>query len=325
MELDLLCLLVLAGFTAVGAIRGTLRSGVRVGCWVFGYIGALVFSPNVAPYLTRYTGLAAPFSFVAAGAGILILVWVLGALVIRGVEQRFGTETHREGMDGVGGALFGLVQGGLMVLLLGWLTLWMQAAERVGASLPFSPPSASFIAHVSGEVMGKGAELAFGADDPGARVATQLAANPAAMVERVKTLAENPRIVALQRDPVFWRHVQRDALDTALNRASFLGIAYDDTLRQELAEVGLVDRSAALDPRLFRNDVEETLAEIAPKVRSLAGSQELRAVSEDYAVQAALEAGDTVALLRNPRVQELIGRILASDARNGAAAETRSF
>jgi hypothetical protein len=145
------------------------------------------------------------------------------------------------------------------------------------------------------------------------------------MVERVKTLAENPRIVALQRDPVFWRHVQRDALDAALNRASFLGIAYDDTLRQELAEVGLVDRSAALDPRLFRNDVEETLAEIAPKVRSLAGSQELRAVSEDYAVQAALEAGDTVALLRNPRVQELIGRILASDARNGAAAETRSF
>jgi uncharacterized membrane protein required for colicin V production len=325
MELDLLCLLVLAVFAALGAIRGTLRSGVRVGCWVFGYIAAVVFAPDVAPLLTRYAGLTSPFSFVAAGAGILILVWVLGAFVVRGVERRFGAEGHREGMDGVGGALFGLVQGGLVVLLLGWLTLWLQAAERVGASLPFSPPSASFVAHVSGKVMGKGAELALGAHEPAARMAARFAADPATTVDRVRSLAANPRIVALQRDPTFWRDVNRNALDNALNRPSFLGIAYDDSLRHELAEVGLVDRGAALDPRLFRNDVEDTLEEIAPKVRRLANSHELRAVSEDYAVRAALEAGDTVALLQNPRVQELIGRVLASDTPPGAAAENRGY
>jgi uncharacterized membrane protein required for colicin V production len=332
MELDLLCLLVLAVFAALGAIRGTLRSGVRVGCWVFGYIGAVVFAPDVAPLLTRYAGLTSPFSFIAAGVGILILIWVLGAFVVRGVEKRFGAEGHREGMDGVGGALFGLVQGGLVVLLLGWLTLWLQAAERVGASLPFSPPSASFVAHVSGKVMGKGAELALGADEPAARVATRFAADPASTVDRVRSLAENPRIVALQRDPAFWSDVNRNALDNArnaldnaLNRPSFLGIAYDDSLRHELAEVGLVGRGAALDARLFRNDVEDTLEEIAPKVRRLANSHELRAVSEDYAVRAALEAGDTVALLQNPRVQELIGRVLASETPPGAAAETRGY
>ena len=227
------------------------------------------------------------------------------------------------------GALFGLVQGALVVLLLGWLTLWLQAAERVGASLPFSlpfsPPYASYVAHVSGKVMGKGAELALGADEPAARVATRFAADPASTVDRVRALADNPRIVALQRDPGFWRDVNRDALDTALNRPSFLGIAYDESLRHDLAEVGLVDQSAALDPRLFRNDVEDTLEEIAPKVRQLANSHELRAVSEDHTVQAALEAGDTVALLQNPRVQELIGRVLASETPPAAPAETPGY
>jgi uncharacterized membrane protein required for colicin V production len=324
MELDLLSLLVLALFAALGAIRGTLRSGVRVACWVFGYIAAVVFAPDVAPLLTRYAGITAPFSFVAAGAGILILVWVVGAGVIRGAEKRFGTELHREGMDGVGGAMFGLVQGGLVVLLLGWLTLWLQAAERMGISVPVAPPSASYIAHVSGEVMGKGTELALGADDPAARVVARLAGDPADTVRRVRSLAANPRILALQRDQVFWSHVQRDALDTALNRASFLGIAYDETLRHELAEIGLVDRSAAVDPRLFRNDIEETLAEVAPKARQLAYSEEFQAVREDYAVRAALEAGDSVALLRNPRVQQLIGRVLTADTPY-AAAEPLSF
>jgi uncharacterized membrane protein required for colicin V production len=312
-ELDLLALVILGSFAGLGAIRGTLRSGVRLGCWIVGYAAAFLGAPTLAPLVSGVTGLQAPLSHAAAGAAILLGIGLLGAVLIRVLERVFETEHHRAGMDGMGGAAFGVAQGALLVLLLGWLALWVQAADEVGAELPFSPPSKSLTANVAGSVFGSVAGLAVGEDGPGGRFAVRLAGDPAAPLGRVRSLTQNPRIVGLQKDPVYCRHVRHDAFDEALNQGSFLGIAHDGTLRHELAELGLVGEAAATDPRLFRNDVHQTLTEVSPKVRRLAESEELRALAEDPEVQSALQRGDTLALLRDPRVQEFIGRVLASE------------
>jgi hypothetical protein len=216
-------------------------------------------------------------------------------------------------MDGAGGAFFGLIQGALVALLLGWLGLWLEAAERVGAEVPVSPPPGSFTAKLSGGIAETGVELFMGSSDPSARVAARFAADPAESVERVQSLTENPRIVALRKDPAFWSDVRQGSLDAALNRGSFLGIAHDATLRQELADLGLVDEEAATDPRLFRNQVRGTLSDVGERIRGLEDGPELRSIAEDPNLQEALQRGDTVSLLRDPRVQELIGRVLAPE------------
>ena len=131
----------------------------------------------------------------------------------------------------------------------------------------------------------------------------------------MQTLTGNPRIVALERDPVFWQHVQAGSLDAAPDRWGFVGIAHDETLRKELGDFGLITESAAADSYIFREEVRETLEGVGPRLRDLVERPEAAELSNDPAVQAALEEGDTVALLRDPRVRTLLHDLMAPKAR----------
>ena len=310
MELDALSLVILAAFAALGAVRGSLRSGVRLACWVFGNVGAFLGASWVAPLL-ELAGIGRPFSLVFAGIGILVAVGILGTVVVRHVEAHFGAERHRAGLDGFGGASFGLLQGGLVVLLLGWLGLWLGAAEQAGATLPISAPSGSIVSRAAGSLAGAGVELFMGQADPAARVASRFAADPAASVSRIQKLTDNPRINALGRDSAFWRYVRAGSLDTALNQGSFLGIAHDETLRHELADLGLIQQTAADNPFQFRQEIREILARVGPRIQELAEDPDLQDLARDPYVQEALARGDTSALLRNPEVQKAVSDLLA--------------
>ncbi|MEE8556830.1 MAG: CvpA family protein [Myxococcota bacterium] len=308
MELDALSLVILAAFAALGAVRGSLRSGVRLGCWVFGNLGAFLGASWVAPLL-ELAGLGKPFSLVFAGIGILVAVGILGTVVVRLVETHFGVERRRT--DGFGGAAFGLLQGGLVVLLLGWMGLWLEAAEQAGATLPVSAPAGSIVSRAAGSVAGAAVELFIGQSDPGARVAGRFAADPAAAVNMIQKLTENPRITALGQDSAFWMYVRAGSLDTALNQGSFLGIAHDETLRHELADLGLIQQTAASNPFQFRQEIRGILALVGPRMQELAEDPELQDLAQDPRVREALEQGDTLTLLRDPKVQRAVSDLLA--------------
>ena len=100
MELDALALVMLAGFAALGAIRGTLRAGVRLVCWVTGYVGAVVGAPVLEPVVST-AGVGWPLSLVFAGTAIFALVWISGAGAVRWAERNLDRERHRAGRDGV--------------------------------------------------------------------------------------------------------------------------------------------------------------------------------------------------------------------------------
>jgi hypothetical protein len=323
MALDLLAVALLGGFAGLGAIRGTFRSAVRLLCWLLGYAGAVVGAPWVAPYLVRFGGLSSALALVVGGSAILIGVWAIGGLGIR-VLGRFGeSERHLSGRDGVGGAAFGLAQGALLALLVGWLGLWLQAAQRIGAEVPVSPPPDSFVAQLAGSIAGTGVEVFLDSSDPSVRMAARLATDPADSIQRIQSLTEHPQIVALRTDPTFWRNVRSGALESALNRRSFARVAQDATLRQELADLGVVDPSGAAGPQAFRDQVKITLTDLGERVRGLEEGPELQSIAEDAELQDALARGDTVALLRDSRVQELLGTLIAPSVRKQASASTR--
>jgi uncharacterized membrane protein required for colicin V production len=313
MLLDLLALVLLAIFAVVGALRGALRSGVRLLCWILGYAGAVALAPSLEPVLSQGLGVTPPLSLVAAGTAVLLSVWLLGWVAIRMVESRRDPE-HRSAWDQPAGGLFGALQGGLLVLLLGWLGLWLDAASRLGASLPVAPPKGSVTARVTGMVAERALDVAVGEDaDPGVRVAARVAARPGDSVDKVQALLENPRIAALRNDAAFWSYMRHGAVDAALNRGSFLGIAHDETLRRELADLGVVGEAAAADPRLFRNEIRGVAGEVAARVKGIAESPEARALASDPDVRAAVERGDTTGLLAHPGVRRLIAQALSSE------------
>jgi hypothetical protein len=314
MALDLLSLVILTVFAVLGAVRGALRTGVRLGCWILGYVGAVLGASSVGPIVTGVLGVAPPLSIAIGGALILLGVWILGTGVIWIVEKHRDEEEDPTAGGRLGGIAFGGLQGMLVVLILGWLGLWVQAAHEVGASVPVPAPGDSVTTNVTSQVVATGLSAVVG-DDAGAgtRVVARLAGRPVDSMQRLQALVENPRIVALRQDRAFWSYVRHGAIDAALNQGSFLSIAYDSTLRKDLAEMGLVGPGAAADPRIFRNETRDVLEEVGGRIQDLADSPEMQALSQDPDVQEALLQGDTARLLFHPGVRQFVARVLSDD------------
>jgi hypothetical protein len=141
-------------------------------------------------------------------------------------------------------------------------------------------------------------------------MAVNMAARPKETMEGIQRVLRNPRILALQEDRLFWSYVESGAIDVALNQGSFLGIAYDDTLRKELADVGLIKDYTAADPRLFRAEVKLVLEEVGPRIRGLKNDPAVKQLMNDPNIVLALKQRDHLALIQNPAFRDLIGRVL---------------
>jgi uncharacterized membrane protein required for colicin V production len=312
MLLDLLAIGLLIGFTILGSHRGAFRSGVGLVSWVGGYAAAALCTARLAPVISDVTGLPFLLSLGVAGVSILALALGLGLALIKFIEHRRGEESFRTGGDRFGGAIFGALQGGLVVLLVGWLGQWLTAASQAGVPIPGGTAATSVTSRVSGRVIEAGMNAALDEADPASRLATNLAVRPAESLPRLQAILENPRIQTLMRDASFWNHVSAGRLNEALNEPGFLGIAFDATLRGELAEVGIVRAEAAEDPLRFREDSMAAIEQIGPWLGTIASSPELEILAADPDVQKALAEGDTLTLLTHPEIRSLMERVMSA-------------
>lgn len=308
MWLDGLAIFVLGLFAALGAWRGALSAGMRLVSLVAAYALSVFLAPAVAGAFTLPRVVAVPLGgtlvFVAAYFGLGLL-----SLVLSFMERRWRGDFPRTAFDRGFGGFFGVLRGGLLVLLVGWLALWVDAL-RVAGPLGMVPAlGSSRVAEVTQKTVEAGVGLAVGKDTAGGRMTTKMMSHPGETAAALQGLVDNPRIEELRRDELFWTYVAAGSYDAALNRGSFLGIAHDESLRNQMGDLGLVSEHAAVDPRLFRNSVREVLAEIGPRIRNLQDDPEVRRLLADPEVQQALAAGDTLALLRHPGFQALVQRV----------------
>jgi uncharacterized membrane protein required for colicin V production len=287
MWLDAIVLAVLAAFAVGGALRGALTTALGIVSLAASYAAALVLAPILGPPLATGAGISEMLAIPLAGTGTFfvtfVVMGVVSKLVRRLARRRDGVRSPRDRF--LGGAL-GAVRGGLVVLLLCWLALWADALRATGTVESVPAIDDSMAAAITAEVVESGLEAALSEHGRSGRMAARMAARPAVALVEVQSVLEDSRVAALRADPLFWSHV--------------------------LADLGMVDEDAALDPRAFRRQTAEVLAEVGPRIRGLRNDPQLRALVEDPQVVAMLQEGDTLRLLGHPGFRDLVERVTSS-------------
>jgi hypothetical protein len=308
MWLDALAALVFAVFIALGAVRGGLATGAGLLSLGAAYAAALAIGPHVGPALGRSVGLPEVLGVALAGALVFGIVYVgVGSTLRAGVRRRGGVA--RSPRDRFAGGVLGAVRGGLVVLLLAWLALWLEALRVSGSGPPLPALGPSTAAALTGSVVEAGVGAAI--DDEGAagRMVASFAGRPDRAIGGLHAVLENPSVEALREDDLFWTYVEHGSIDTALNRASFLRVSRDAELRTQLAGLGLIDRAAADDPGAFRDAIAAVLSELAPRLAGLRTDPQLGALLDDPQVLAMLREGDTVGLMGHSGFRQLVSRV----------------
>jgi uncharacterized membrane protein required for colicin V production len=317
MWLDVILAALLALFAAIGALRGALATGLGIASLVVAYAVALALAPDLGSALAARFGASQLVAVPLAGTGLFFASFVamggISRLVRRLARRRDGVRSAR---DRFVGGVFGALRGGLVVMLLAWLALWADALRATGTAPGLPELGSSRAAALTSEVMESGLEVALSDAGRSGRLAARVAARPAVAIVEIQELLHDPRIGGLRADPVFWRHVESGDVDAALAREAFRRIGRNDALRERFAELGLVGEDAALDPRAFRNEIGEVLAEVGPRIRGLRDDPAVRQLVEDPEVVAMLQEGDTLALLGHAGFRNLVERVTSRPGRD---------
>ena len=315
MWLDGIAILVLLLFAGVGALRGGLATGMSLLSLGVAYAAAIASAPRLGPALATSLGIPDILGLPLAGTlGFLGAYLVMGVLssVLRRRQWRRRRGRARSARDRFLGAAFGAMRGGLIVLLLSWLAMWVDALRTTGGfeGLPALGDSAA--AAVTGSVVEAGVEAAMSESGAAGPFVARIASRPGAAIGELQGLLENPRIDALREDRLFWTHVEHGSIDAALNQRSFVGIIHDEALRSQLGELGLIDAAAASDASAFRDAAAEVMQQIGPRIRALRNDPELQELMNDPEVVAMAQSGDTLSLMTHPGFRRLATRIASS-------------
>ena len=312
MWLDVIALLLLGIFAGMGAMRGALASGLSVLTLVAAYGAAIWAASRLGPEAAELAGVPEWLGMPVAGTAAFLLTFVVMGLVsamLRRVERR-KRRYSRSPRDRFLGGAFGAVRGALVVLLLSYLALWVDALRTTGtvAAIPELGPSAA--AAVTENVVEAGVQAAMSDSGSAGRVMARVAARPGAAMRDLQEVLEHPAIEELRSDPLFWSYVEHGNVDAALNRGSFLRLTHDGSLRQRLGDLGLIEADAVDDPRQFRVAAADVLREVGPRIRDLHEDPALRELLEDPEVVAMVQSGNHFALISHPGFREVVARTL---------------
>jgi hypothetical protein len=291
MWLDALVVVLIAFLAGFGARSGARVAGVRLIALPVAYAGGLAAAWAFGPALGREAGWSDTAGALVAGTIGVLGVQLVLSLLIRALRTDYTPPPASQAL----GAVFGALRGALFALPLLWLA---GLADLSGARLPA----------LGGDVLGAGARLATDDDTAGGRFAVGFASRPAATLEALQQVVQDPRVIALQRDAQFWHDVERGAVPAALARPSARALARDKRFRAQAAAVGAVSPEAAKDPRLFQTELALALAELGPRLRAVKEDPALSELLDDPDVRASLESGNTLALLTDPRFRALVSR-----------------
>jgi uncharacterized membrane protein required for colicin V production len=312
MWLDALALLILGLFAGVGALRGGLASGLSLLTLGVAYTSAILAAPVYGGLAAELFGTPGWLGMPIAGSVAFLLALVVMSVVsrvLRRLEKR-GQGEGRSARDRFAGGVFGAVRGGLVVLLLSYLAIWVDALRTTGTApeLPEIGPSAA--TSVTETLVEAGVGAMVDADAPSGRMLARMAARPGQSIAELQTLIEEPAIVELRGDAMFWTYVEHGSIDAALNRRGAMALVYDRGLRGRLGELGLIEDEAVEDPQAFREAAADVLREVGPRLRGLREDPALQELMHDPEVVAAVQSGNHLALLGHPGFRAVVARVM---------------
>ena len=267
MWLDLLALCVLGAFVVLGLLRGGFATGMGLLALGVGYAAALFGSALLAPFVARALALPELVALPLAGSGSSSPASPGSRCSASGCGARGFGDGERSARDRFLGAVFGGVRGALVVLLIAYLALWLDAIRVTGGNAPLPPVAESTTARVTSDLVEAGVEAALEDSGTAGRMAARVAARPAHALEEWQAVLETPSVQGLREDTLFWSHVEHENVDAALNRGAALRLMNDAPLRARLAELGVVSEAstgavtahpvAPVPDRLFDDEREQ--------------------------------------------------------------------
>ena len=310
-------LIALAGavfLTIQGARRGALVAAVNALAIVLAYAASILVGPKLGPAVAGALGIASPLGIPIACTGVFVAVSVLMSAVARTVrlaQERKRQDAPPSSGDRMLGGCIGAVQGALLGLALGLLAIWLSAGrELTDVGLP--DLGGKTLATATRRVVAGASELILDEDDTGARVAVRVAVEPAAAAEDMNRILRSDSVRDLVYDELFWSYVRNGAVDQAANSGSFLALTRDAAVWAELADLGLVTPDEAADPTARRRVARRMLEGIGPCVQAVSNDSEIEALAQDAQIRLALQRGDIMAVLTDPRVRTATERALAA-------------
>jgi len=299
MALDLGMLVVLLVFAWLGAHRGAAEAAIRLLGLVVAYGASLLAGKLVD---------ASWLAIAGASIGAFIVVQLGIELAARRVRARAEGAEPSDPSRALG-SLCGLARGGLLVLPLLWLAGFSESVRATGRAPALPDLSSSRSAGIGQQVAGVAATQLAADGDRGSRVTAKWIAEPGAAMTAFADVAADPRLRVLQADQGFWSDLENGDVAGALARPTFSELARDAELRAKLANLGLVAETSALDAQQFHEEMAAVMREVAPRLRELRADPELQALLADPELRARAQAGDTAALLLDPRVRALAARV----------------
>jgi hypothetical protein len=241
----------------------------------------------------------------AAGAGFLGFAAVQAGVELAARKVR-SAEAERGDASRVGGALLGIARGALLLLPVLWLAGFSESVRRVNPAAALPDLSGARAAGLGEAAARAAAEPLVASGDSSTRMTARLLAQPGESIAALSAIASDPRMRVLQADAGFWSDLEGGDVEGALARPTFAELARDAALRGRLADLGLVAPSSALDAQQFHDEMAAVLAEVAPRLRRIKADPTFQELLADEALRARIQQGDTVSLLTDPRVQQIV-------------------
>jgi len=303
MAIDLVVALALFAFAWLGAHRGGAESGIRFAGLMLAY-GVSFFAGKLAGGALAQALGVAPWLGVA-GAGLIAFVAAQGLVELAARSARAASDEPSDASR-IAGAALGIARGGLLLLPLLWLAGFTESMRELNPAAALPDLSGARTAAV-GQAVAKVAAERIAADGDGVtRITARFVARPGESVAALSAIASDTRMRVLQSDAGFWSDLESGDVEAALARPTFAQLAGDAELRTRLAEVGLVSETSAVDAQQFHAEMAAVMAEVAPRLQRIKADPAFQELLADETVRARIQAGDTLALLTDPRIQALV-------------------
>ncbi|KFL92141.1 Colicin V production protein [Acetobacter malorum] len=147
--IDILSLVIVGVSALHGLWRGFTRQALGLGGWILAILLACRFYPVLIPWTTPY--LSNPLAAHAAAFVILLLGLLIAATLFSAFIVRLVHLTALGGLDRTLGCGFGVIRGGLLVVLLFMVAQWfmmpedMASLEANGRLTPYIRLGAAYI------------------------------------------------------------------------------------------------------------------------------------------------------------------------------------
>jgi uncharacterized membrane protein required for colicin V production len=307
MVVDLVALAILALFVLMGALRGGVAGLLGLLTLVLSYAVAVKSAQGLGESISQNLGVSLLVGSAIAGiGGFLATTSCLGLLATR--IRTWAAGLRGDSHIGIAnrwlGGLCGVVRGGLVVLVVAWLVIWLDAArENLGFGEDLPDLQSSLVVNLTETVVESVVGAAMGGNDVVADVVARVASSPRTAVRGLQGLLADPRIQALQRDRSFWVLVEERSYSSALQRGSFQDIARSHALRRKFVAVGVVPPDSSNDRSAFEKHFARVLSEDGAKLEGILGDPEISAM---------LRSGDALGLVRHEGVQRRLAKVSGS-------------